>query len=493
MDYDVIVIGSGIGGLTTASLLCQLYNKKVLVLEQHYRLGGFTHTFKRPPGYEWSVGVHYIGGMHPGRLQRKAFDFITENQVEWVSFPDQYDHFIYPDVRVDADKNLKKYIVNLSTAFPEEKAAIKQYFKDIKRASTFDMLSHILSDFIMRFIKKLPLFYDAQQSVRQYLDRQFKSEKLKAVLLSEWGNYGVHSKNAPLWLHAIMVAHYLDGAFYPKGETAVIADSIQKVIEKHGGQCVRNAEVTKILEKDGIVYGVEVKKQDKMLTYKADVVVSDVGYYGTKKLLGQLTKTDEELYKGAKTCVTVYLGLKEHPKKAGLDGSNFWMFESYDHYNSNPLFLSSPPGQSRYYTASATIFCDFDVFKKFVHQPRRKREQAYTDLKQKYQDDILKRVYKHFPKLKGMVDYAETSTPLSIVHYMKHYHGSIYGVPRRVGMKKITLEKQFKNLYLAGADADIMGVIGSMIGGIGAAGKIVGVSLIGMYMRMKFAVIRRRR
>lgn len=67
--YDAIVIGSGMGGLTTASLLGQLANKRVLVIERHFKLGGFTHAFRRK-GYEWDVGVHYVGEMQKGALTR---------------------------------------------------------------------------------------------------------------------------------------------------------------------------------------------------------------------------------------------------------------------------------------------------------------------------------------------------------------------------------------------------------------------------------------
>lgn len=59
--FDVILIGSGIGTLSCASILAQLEKKKVLVLERHFKIGGFTHTFKRPGNYEWDVGLHYVG------------------------------------------------------------------------------------------------------------------------------------------------------------------------------------------------------------------------------------------------------------------------------------------------------------------------------------------------------------------------------------------------------------------------------------------------
>ncbi|MCG6162365.1 NAD(P)-binding protein, partial [Leptospira bandrabouensis] len=68
--YDVIIIGSGIGGLTAASILSQVANKKVLVLERHFKLGGFTHTFKRLGKFEWDVGIHYIGDLAEGSMLR---------------------------------------------------------------------------------------------------------------------------------------------------------------------------------------------------------------------------------------------------------------------------------------------------------------------------------------------------------------------------------------------------------------------------------------
>ena len=89
--WDAIVIGSGIGGLSAAATLAKIGNKRVLVLERHYTAGGFTHTFRRP-GYEWDVGIHYIGGVsHPRGMTRRLFDFITDGELEWADMGDVYD------------------------------------------------------------------------------------------------------------------------------------------------------------------------------------------------------------------------------------------------------------------------------------------------------------------------------------------------------------------------------------------------------------------
>jgi choline dehydrogenase-like flavoprotein len=99
-EWDAIAIGSGIGGLSCAALLARRAGKRVLVLERHYTAGGFTHVFHRP-GYEWDVGVHYIGEMGAGCGMRALFDEITEGRLKWNAMPEVYDR-----IRI-ADRSLR--------------------------------------------------------------------------------------------------------------------------------------------------------------------------------------------------------------------------------------------------------------------------------------------------------------------------------------------------------------------------------------------------
>ena len=102
--YDVIVIGSGMGVLTAAVLLAKYGQKRVLILERHYTAGGFTHTFKRP-GYEWDVGLHYIGSVgDPRDPTRKLFDVVTGGRLEWEAMPDAYDRIVLGEQSYDLVK-----------------------------------------------------------------------------------------------------------------------------------------------------------------------------------------------------------------------------------------------------------------------------------------------------------------------------------------------------------------------------------------------------
>jgi all-trans-retinol 13,14-reductase len=116
-NHDAIVIGSGIGGLAAAALLAKHGGRKVLVLERHYTAGGFTHVFRRP-GYEWDVGVHYIGRVNDPKYDvHAAFDHVTEGRLHWNPMPDVYDRieiagrcYEFPSGRERFRARMKEYL-----------------------------------------------------------------------------------------------------------------------------------------------------------------------------------------------------------------------------------------------------------------------------------------------------------------------------------------------------------------------------------------------
>ena len=123
-NWDAIVIGSGIGGLSVAATLSKLEGKRVLVLERHYTAGGFTHTFRRP-GYEWDVGIHYIGGVsHPKAIARRLFDFLTDGELDWADMGEVYDRIILGDRAYDFVKGVEPFRAKMHEYFPSDKDAI---------------------------------------------------------------------------------------------------------------------------------------------------------------------------------------------------------------------------------------------------------------------------------------------------------------------------------------------------------------------------------
>lgn len=221
-SFDAIVIGSGMGALAFASIMAKLRRWRVLVLERHFKIGGFTHTFSRPGGWTWDVGVHYVGEMAPGMNGRRLFDFITDGRVDWSPLPDVYDVFCYPGLTLKVPKGRENFERALAVAFPAEKQAIAEYFRDIRRAANW-FSRHVMAmvtprpvswtvGAVNRFTEKLAL-----QTTQQYLESHIRDERLRGVLASQWADYGLPPGRSAFVAHAIIVNHYLNGAWYPVG------------------------------------------------------------------------------------------------------------------------------------------------------------------------------------------------------------------------------------------------------------------------------------
>lgn len=123
--FDVIVIGSGIGGITTANLLAK-EGKRVLVLEKHYTPGGFSHVYMRR-GYLWDVGVHYVGEVQNEKsLMSRLLKYLTNGQLHWADMGEVYDKMIFGKKTYDFVKGTDAFKAKMKTYFPaaEDQQAI---------------------------------------------------------------------------------------------------------------------------------------------------------------------------------------------------------------------------------------------------------------------------------------------------------------------------------------------------------------------------------
>ena len=251
--WDAIVIGSGIGGLTAAVLLGAHAGKRVLVLERHYEAGGFTHTFHRP-GYEWDVGLHYIGQMQDERSTvRRAFDHITAGRVQWQPMPEIYDRFLIEGRTFDYAAGLERFREGLRKSFPGENRAIDRYIAAVQACNRVSGLYYAekavpapvaaLAGSLMR----MPYMRWAKHTTREVLESLTSNRELIGVLTGQWGDYGLPPGKSSFAVHATIAEHYFGGASYPVGGAGAIAAAIVPQIECAGGAVVTSAEVSAIM------------------------------------------------------------------------------------------------------------------------------------------------------------------------------------------------------------------------------------------------------
>jgi all-trans-retinol 13,14-reductase len=504
-SYDAIVIGSGMGALAFASIMAKLRQWRVLVLERHFKIGGFTHTFSRPGGWTWDVGVHYVGEMGQGMTARRLFDFITDGHVDWSPLPDVYDVFIYPGLTLKVPKGRANYERTLSEAFPAEKQAIGEYFRDIKRAANW------FSRRIMGMVTPQPLSWIVQtvnrfseslalQTTQQYLESHIRDPRLRAVLASQWADYGLPPSRSAFVAHAVIVNHYLNGAWYPAGGAGEIPKAASSVIREAGGELLMGHEVTKIIVENGRAVGVEVQpkkgKEQPRLVFRAPVVVSDAGAWNTFTSLLQRETLPfrselETLPEGLET-VELFLGLKRDPRELGFKGENYWIFSSFDHDqmcagrndmlegNAPMAYLSFPSlkdPRAQSHTAEIVAPFSYRALEAFRDEPWKRRGTEYESAKGRITQALLDLVEKQHPGFRDLVAYAELATPLSFEFFTAAPSGTVYGypaTPERFRKTWLRPRTPIRNLYLTGADAGVLGVMGALMGGVATASTLLG-------------------
>jgi phytoene dehydrogenase-like protein len=496
------------GGLTAAALLARLAGKRVLVLERHWRAGGFTHTFTRKGGWRWDVGLHYVGDLSGPGLDADVFRVATGGAVRWARMTEPFERLIFPGLELGIRSGREALEEDLCRAFPAEAAGVRAFLRDVSRATSYLGLlamRNLLPRAAARAVEALRwrLRRLALSTTREVLERRIRSPELRAVLGARWGDYGLPPAESAFAAHATIVAHYFRGGFYPVGSAAVLAESAGQVIEAAGGEVRVRSPVERILVRGGRAAGVRLEGGEEIA---APLVISDAGARNTYlRLLGPevpIPFRDElDRFRRSTAAVTLYLGLSGSPASLGVRGENFWIHDSLDHDDMAAragqvlegkvphVYLSFPSmkdPQARAHTAEIIALVDGTAFARWSGTRWKKRGADYEALKERIADALLGAVEQRLPGFSSLVAYRELSTPLSSEGFTSHPRGEIYGlplVPQRFRLPWLGARSPVPGLLLAGADAMTLGIVGAMMGGAMAAACAEGVSLLGRVRR----------
>jgi all-trans-retinol 13,14-reductase len=495
--FDVIIIGSGMGGMTTAAMLAEL-GKKVLVLEQHYVPGGFTHAFKRGP-YEWDVGVHAIGEVGAQAMLGRLLSRLTDDELKWASLGGVYDEFYYPGLRIDFPDNAHAYRSNLIAAFPDEEAAIDAYLERVRRvgrgmkgflksrALPPNWIGKTLGRSLSRHANE-----GFQKTAQEVLDEITDNKKLQKVLTGQWGYHGSPPSRAAFAVQALVSRHFMHGAFYPIGGAKQIAKTLLGKVAKAGGWTRVRADVEEILIEKNRAVGVRLKGGEEL---RAARIVSAAGIMSTaerllpKSACGAWTEEVAALTP-APAHLCLYLGFKGDVSGAGAGPANKWFYDVWDSeaglwdvapgtaiprcpvlYTSFPS-LKDPlhdPGPEQHHTGEIVTFVPYDLFTRWLDQPWRNRDQAYQEFKTALTQQLLEQFFSHLPGLRPLLDFVELGTPITTEHFCRPMKGSIYGIEPtidRYACDHLRAHSPIKNLYFAGCEVGTVGVMGAMAGGM---------------------------
>jgi len=500
-EFDVIVVGSGMGGMTTAAALSR-FEHKVLLLEQAQTIGGLTHTFSRN-GFIWDVGLHYCGTFGRDQPAGRILDWLSGGTIEFRSVGTVYDTLHFPDgFEISVARPAEAYKMELKDQFPDNAAEIDAYFEALLSA---EEAGHMVGgERAMPGPIRSAHFWWNKRKIERWCSRTtgeviadlITDPKLAAVLSAQWGTYGGKPKEASFAVHATIMGHYLEGAAYPVGGAAAIAKGLVPVIEALGGSARAETPVSEILIEGGKAVGVRTSSGEE---FRAPVVVSAIGAGETvKRLLPEDIHQQDwarEIsgFKPAICHFDVYLGFEGDIAKYGATRANHWFYESWDTndgiwYAADdepiPMMFVSfsslknaahDPGPSNRHSGDLMVLADWSVVAEFADGGAEARPAEWSALKEKIESRMMAFFAEKFPALAPLVVYQELGTPLATASFTGHEKGGFYGVettPRRMLSESLNARTPVPGLFLTGQDVMTPGIAGALAGGMFGAAAI---------------------
>ncbi|WP_298906195.1 carotenoid isomerase [uncultured Nostoc sp.] len=444
-DIDAIVIGSGIGGLVTATQLAAK-GAKVLVLERYLIPGGSAGYFERQ-GYRFDVGASMIFGLGQNgttNLLTRALSAVNVSQ-EAIADPVQIHYHLPQGLNLKVDRVYEKFLQNLIAHFRHEEEGIRRFYDECQKVfkclNSMDLLSleeprYLLRVFFQHPLACLGLVKYLPQNAGDFARRYIKDPQLLKFIDMECYCWSVVPSHMTPMINAGMVfsdRHY-GGVNYPKGGVGQIAQKLVQGLEKAGGKIQYQARVTKILTEQGKAVGVQLANGK---LYRGKRIVSNATRWDTfEQLLPAEEIPDNEKnwqqnYQKSPSFLSLHIGVKESVLPAGTECHHI-LLEDWEKmtaaegtiFVSIPTLLDPDLAPSGYHIIHAFTPHWIDDWQELsVSEYEAKKEEAAWR--------IIDRLEEIFPGLDAGLDYLEVGTPRTHRRFLGREDGTYGPIPRR--------------------------------------------------------------
>jgi phytoene dehydrogenase-like protein len=452
--YDVVVIGAGIGGLICANLLARR-GLRILLIEQHYVVGGYCSMFRRK-GYTFDAATHFYPLL--GNPNTMTGRLLVELGLTtgWVKM-DPVDQFHFPDgSRFAVPADFDRYLARLKAEFPHEACALDNFFSAVREAYMFGLLYY----FRGRDTNRLKAYRSV--TVQQMLDHCFRDRKLKLLLTADCPHWGSPPSRTSFVFDSMLRLSYFLGNYYPRGGSQAFADELARRFEAMGGHILLQSLVTRILVKHQTAHGVEVEtgwgRDRHVVRVYADEVVSNGDLLHTlERLIGpeHLPAYDLAVIRRLRPtypCFLTHIGLTDMPTERLREAHGYhWDSWDADEVGRNGLKFKifvptlyepalAPPG-SHIVIIQKVLDIDYRAIDDWA---------SHKAAVERYVMDNLERLIPGFAA-KAVVRCSASA--LTSYRYTLNRHGAMLGwemSPDQLGEHRTDVVGPIKNLYFVG-------------------------------------------
>jgi all-trans-retinol 13,14-reductase len=489
VKYDVIIIGSGLGGLLCGYILAQ-EGMSVCILEKNNRPGGCLQTFRRN-GIVFDTGVHYFGGMDPGQALHRYWSYFGlagSLKLERMD-PDGFDRIVIGNNEYPLAMGFDRFTEVLNDFFPGEKNIISDYTHSLETiAAAFPMYHLELPGRHEEDRYRSQSAYDFYQKLSD-ASGNTTSSKLAAVLAGNNFLYAGAPDSTPLHVAALINHSFISGAWRPVGGSDQIASNLISRIQSFGGEILTNREVEKIGHKENIFHIATGSGEEFFSDYLVSAISPQTTYgFLDPSLTRKATVQRIAGLKNTPGVFSVYLRLKE--KSFLQQHHNYYIHLSENVWNDGSgtwpqsCMMCTPPdtGQDPF-ASSMTLMTmmDFSEVRTWAGTHSGNRGNAYDEFREKKAELLLKLAEIKFPGLRSCISGMNVSTPLTWLDFTGTPEGSMYGITRDyLHPVETTIHPKTKipKMYLTGQNTNLHGMLGVTIGAVLTCGEIIGLEML---------------
>lgn len=483
MQYDIIILGSGLGGLQCGYILAK-QGYKVCILEKNPQIGGCLQTFSRGQTV-FDTGFHFVGGLDEGQPLHTLFRFFDLLDLPWQKMDENaFAEVVLQDKSYFLASGYERFVDTLAQDFPKQRKQLEKYVDFLKYVGT-NIESTLNPKKTAENIGS-DLF---ERSAYEFLHETIDDPVLRNVLSGASLTMELNAEKLPLYIFAQINNSFIQSAWRLAGGGSLIAEKLAENIRKMGGTIITKANVNRLIEQNGKITAVEYNGSERL---EADYVISNLHPALTLSLISE-SQLVRNIYRKRISNLpntfgmfTTHLQLKENAVPYlnrnifTYKNANVWDCDYRPNAKSDRALISyQVPKQGENHTRNIDILTPmhWQEMEKWTDTNIEKRGDEYRAFKAQKAEECIALASERIPELKNSIEKIYTSSPLTYRDYTGTWNGSAYGLQKdynNIIQTLLSTQTPIPNLFLTGQNLNLHGILGVSMTAFMTSAKIVG-------------------